>query len=165
MLYLPPAYAHDGVAIDACTTYSIGFARRRTPSLRSSFLDYVRDRIELPGRYEDRGLVMSSEPARVPAAMQRHAARELRKIRWSAPVVAQFLGASLSEPKPTVFFQRPREPLTLRAFGSAIKSGGVRLDRQTLWLYDDRALYVNGQTRPGRAVTAPASRRSPMRGC
>ena len=25
MLYLPPDHAHEGVAIDACTTYSIGF--------------------------------------------------------------------------------------------------------------------------------------------
>ena len=47
MLYLPPSYAHDGVALDACTTYSIGFRARRTPSSPQPFLDYLRDRVEI----------------------------------------------------------------------------------------------------------------------
>ena len=35
MLYLPPQYAHDGVAVDACTTYSIGFRARVEPGARA----------------------------------------------------------------------------------------------------------------------------------
>src|SRR5882672_11365034 len=38
MLYLPPQYAHDGVAVDACTTYSIGFRAAAYEELAQHFL-------------------------------------------------------------------------------------------------------------------------------
>src|SRR6185436_3025229 len=53
MLYLPPAYAHDGVALDECTTYSIGFRASSNTELAQGFLDYLRDQVDLPGRYAD----------------------------------------------------------------------------------------------------------------
>src|SRR6266567_5729015 len=45
MLYLPPSYAHDGVAVDACTTYSIGFRAPTAQELATAFLDWMRDSI------------------------------------------------------------------------------------------------------------------------
>ena len=147
MLYLPPSYAHDGVALDPCTTYSIGFRAATHTEMAQSFLDYLRDRIDVPGRYEDPGLRPSREPARIDAAMQRRAARALARIRWSSRDVAHFLGEFLSEPKANVFFDAPEHPLSLRAFASAARRGGVRLDRRAQWLFDDDALYVNGEAR------------------
>ena len=55
MLYLPPQYAHDGIAVDACTTYSIGFRAAAYEELAQHFLDALRDRVDLPGRYADPG--------------------------------------------------------------------------------------------------------------
>ena len=49
MLYLPPQYAHDGVAVDACTTYSIGFRAPAYEELAQHFLDALRDRVALAG--------------------------------------------------------------------------------------------------------------------
>jgi 50S ribosomal protein L16 3-hydroxylase len=147
MLYLPPSYAHDGVALDACTTYSIGFRAATYTEMAQSFLDHLRDRVDIPGRYGDRGLRPSSEPARIDASMQRRAARELAKIRWSPRDVAHFLGEFLSEPKHDVFFASPEHPLSLQAFARAARQGGVRLDRRAQWLFDDDALYVNGEAR------------------
>jgi 50S ribosomal protein L16 3-hydroxylase len=36
MLYLPPRYAHDGVAVGECMTYSIGFGRPAVANWRES---------------------------------------------------------------------------------------------------------------------------------
>ena len=145
LLYLPPAYAHDGVALEPCTTYSIGFRAAAHTELAQQFLDYLRDRVEIPGRYADPGLRPTAEPARIDGAMQRRVARALAAIRWDAAVVARFLGCLLTEPKPSVFFTPPQAPLSRAAFASAVRRRGVALDRRTQCLYDEDALYVNGE--------------------
>jgi len=38
LLYLPPQYAHDGVAIGECMTYSVGFRTATTQELAEGFL-------------------------------------------------------------------------------------------------------------------------------
>jgi 50S ribosomal protein L16 3-hydroxylase len=147
LLYLPPAYAHDGVALDACTTYSIGFRAATYTEIAQSFLDHLRDRIEIPGRYQDAGLRPAREPARIDGTMQRQAAAALARVRWSRRDVARFLGELLSEPKHNVYFDAPDPPMSLRAFATAARRSGVRLDRRAQWLFDDDALYVNGEAR------------------
>ena len=59
MLYLPPSYAHDGVAVDACTTYSIGFRAPSHNEIAQAFLDHLRDELALEGRYADPDLEAS----------------------------------------------------------------------------------------------------------
>ncbi len=145
MLYLPPAYAHDGVAVDACTTYSIGFRAAAHTEFAQQFLDYLRDRVELPGRYADPDARPTTEPARVGVTMQRRVARELARIRWDATTVARFLGSMLSEPKASVYFDPPQHALSRAAFAAAIRRAGVHLDRRTQWLYDDDAIFINGE--------------------
>jgi len=147
MLYLPPSYAHDGVALDACTTYSIGFRAATYTEMAQSFLDHLRDRVDIPGRYEDAGLRPAREPARIDASMRRRAGRALARIRWSASDIARFLGEFLSTPAHDVYFHAPHPPLSLRTFAVAARRKGVRLDRRAQWLFDDDALYVNGEAR------------------
>ncbi len=148
MLYLPPAYAHDGVAVDACTTYSIGFRATANTELAHAFLDWLRDRVELPGRYADPDAKSTREPARIGSAMQRHAAVTLADLRWDRKLVAHFLGSMLSEPKPDVVFDPPERVPARAAFATEFARRGVRLDRRTQLLYDDDALYLNGEAHP-----------------
>ncbi len=148
MLYLPPAFAHDGTAVDECTTYSIGFRAASHTELAQGFLDHLRDRIDIAGRYEDPDAKPSREPARIATAMQRRATKVLSGIRWNREDVARFLGAMLSEPKHDVYFEPPPAPLSARAFAASARRRGVHLDRRTQWLYDDGAIYVNGDARP-----------------
>jgi 50S ribosomal protein L16 3-hydroxylase len=148
MLYLPPEYAHDGVAIDECTTYSIGFRAASHGELAQAFLDHLRDHLDIPGRYADPDLKPAREPARVSASMQRRIGAALRAIRWDSDTVARFAGSFLSEPKPHVFFEPPAHPVAARAFAAALGKRGVELDRRTQWLYDDAALYINGEAHP-----------------
>jgi 50S ribosomal protein L16 3-hydroxylase len=145
LLYLPPAYAHDGVALEPCTTYSIGFRAPGNTELAQQFLDYLRDQIELPGRYADPDLRPAQEPARIDPSMQQRIGRTLSGIRWNGDTVGRFLGCLLTEPKPSVFFSPPDTPLTRAAFVAAIRKRGLVLDRRTQWLYGDTLLYVNGE--------------------
>ena len=49
MLYLPPHYAHDGVAVGECMTYSIGFRAPSYQELGEAFLQFMAD-IDRPAR-------------------------------------------------------------------------------------------------------------------
>jgi 50S ribosomal protein L16 3-hydroxylase len=148
LLYLPPHYAHDGIALDACTTYSIGFRAASANELAAAFLDFLRDELDLRGRYADPDLAATRTPAKIGAAMQRRCAQTLAGIRWNRMTVGRFLGCWLSEPKPSVFFEPPPKPLTPAAFRSRIARHGVRLDLRTQLLYDSHHLFVNGTALP-----------------
>jgi 50S ribosomal protein L16 3-hydroxylase len=144
MLYLPPHYAHDGVAIDACTTYSIGFRAAGATELAAAFLDFLRDELDLPGRYADPDLAPVRAPAEIGPAMRRRCALLLDGIAWDPTTVARFLGCWLSEPKPQVFFLPPRPALTPAAFRNRMAKHGLRLDPRTQLLYDPAHLFING---------------------
>jgi 50S ribosomal protein L16 3-hydroxylase len=175
MLYLPPSFAHDGVAIEPCMTYSIGFRAPDANELAVAFLDWLRDRTALEGGYADPGLRATREPARIGTAMQRRCESMLAAIRWTSRDVECFVGTLLSEPKPSISFTRPARA-SRRAFHARASRGGVRLDPRTQLLYDGRHLYINGEaahwpargaatlrrlanarTLPGRAVAAASA--------
>jgi len=145
MLYLPPQIAHEGTALDACTTYSIGFRAPAAQELAVAFLDWLRDRIAVDGRYADPGLAVAREPARIGAALQRYAAATLRRVSWDERDAARFLGGYLTEPKPAVRFEPPARPLTKASFQREAKRHGVRLDTGTQLLYDEQHLFINGE--------------------
>ena len=154
MLYLPPSFAHDGVAIDACMTYSIGFRAPAAHDLATAFLDWLRDGLALDGRYADPDLRASGEPARIGMTMQRRCAAVLASIRWNREDIERFLGTYLSEPKATVFFSPPAPRRSLISFRAAASRRGVRLDLRTQLLYDDRQLFINGTTHAWPAAGA-----------
>jgi 50S ribosomal protein L16 3-hydroxylase len=147
MLYLPPSFAHDGEAVEACTTYSIGFRAASHNEIAQAFLDHLRDELALDGRYADPELRPSDEPARIGAPMQRRVDSILRGIQLDRADTARFLGVFLSDPKPDVYFDPPARRLSRPAFAKAIARRGIALDRRTQWLYDDGAIYVNGEAR------------------
>jgi 50S ribosomal protein L16 3-hydroxylase len=157
LLYLPPHYAHDGVAVTECTTYSIGFRAASTNELAAAFLDHLRDATDLPGRYADPDLAPTREPARISGAMRRQCTRMLAALRWDAAAVARFLGCWLSEPKPHVFFEPPRRPRPRASFAAAAARSGLRLNGRTQLLYDERHLFINGA-----AVAWPRAGRSAL---
>jgi 50S ribosomal protein L16 3-hydroxylase len=146
MLYLPPQWAHDGVAMEPCTTYSIGLRAPTAQELGTAFLDFLRDEITLPGRYADPGLRPTSTPARIPTAMVRQVEALLAGIRWDRATVARFLGRALSEPKPIIVFDPPQDPLPLDAFRRSIARRGIALDPRTQMLYDDTTIHLNGES-------------------
>lgn len=159
MLYLPPDHAHDGVALDACTTYSVGFRAPSSQELATAFLDWLRDELAVDGRYADPDLRPAREPARIGAAMRAQCAAAIGQIRWNRSAADVFLGCYLTEPKPNVTFHPPPRPLAPRAFAVAAGRHGLRLDASTQLLYDGRWIFINGAAVARPRSGAPAIER------
>jgi 50S ribosomal protein L16 3-hydroxylase len=146
MLYLPPHYAHDGVAIGDCQTYSIGFRAPAFQELGEAFLQFMADSIDLPGRYADPELEATSKPAEIPRHMLSTIAEELNKVRFTEEDITIFLGEYMSEPKHNVFFTGPAKPLTVGRFNEAAAKKGIVLSRKTLMLYRGKNVFINGES-------------------
>ena len=135
MLYLPPGWKHDGVALDACYTYSIGFRAPRGAELGAAFLDWVHERGLPDARYRDPGLTPATRPAAIPPDMVSFCEKLLKGIRWGRRDVAVFLGEYLSAPKPHVVFQPSRG-----------RGAELRLDPKTQLLYSGSRFFINGES-------------------
>ncbi|MET0682158.1 MAG: cupin domain-containing protein [Casimicrobiaceae bacterium] len=159
MLYLPPHIAHDGVAIDACTTYSIGFRAPGATELAAAFLDFLRDELDLPGRYADPDLAPVPAPAAIGPDMRRRCLQLLKGIAWDRATSSRFLGCFLSEPKPHVYFEPPATRLSPAAFGKRVSKHGIHVDRRAGLLYDATHLFINGAALPWPANGAATLRR------
>jgi 50S ribosomal protein L16 3-hydroxylase len=146
MLYLPPGWAHDGIALDPCTTYSIGFRAPGWQELAIHFLRFLEDRVEFEGLYRDPALKPQNSPARIARTMVRDVAHRLGSVRWSGSDVARFLGQYLTEPKAHVFFTPPRPPLALAAFAERARRRGVGLELASQMLYFGDLFFINGET-------------------
>lgn len=147
MLYLPPHYAHDGVAVGpSCITYSIGFRAPTYQELGEAFLDFMVETIDLPGRYADPDLAPTACSAEISKVMLRRITDELNKVRFTEDDIAVFLGQYLSEPKASVFFDPPTKEYSPTAFTRAIGKHGVELSRKTQMLYCGRTIFINGES-------------------
>ncbi len=146
MLYLPPGWAHDGVALDPCMTYSIGFRAPTWQELAVHFLRFLEDRVELEGQYQDPDLKPQDSPARIPRTMLREVQRRVGSIHWSGSDVARFLGQYLTEPKAHVYFTPPHPPLPLAAFAKRIRGSGICLELRSQMLYFGDLFFINGET-------------------
>jgi 50S ribosomal protein L16 3-hydroxylase len=146
MLYLPPHYAHDGVAEGECMTYSIGFRSPSYQELGENFLQFMADSIDLPGRYADPQLEPAKNPAEIPKHMLATIAEELNKVRFTEDDITIFLGEYLSEPKHNVFFTGPAKPLTMGKFLETAGKRGVALSAKTLMLYRGKNVFINGES-------------------
>ncbi|MBC7414226.1 MAG: cupin domain-containing protein [Herminiimonas sp.] len=158
MLYLPPHYAHDGVAIGECMTYSIGFRAPAYQELGEAFLQFMGDTIDLPGRYADPDLKPTSHPAQIDGAMLAQIAEQLQKVRFTDDDIAIFLGEYLSEPKASVVFSPPTRALSAVRFAQSAARRGVALARKTQMLYRGAHVFINGESfgvnRPDRTSLA-----------
>jgi 50S ribosomal protein L16 3-hydroxylase len=159
MLYLPPGWAHEGTAVGECMTCSIGFRAPSMSELRQAFFGFLADHEPAAAgrpdrRYRDDTREPSRRPAEIPVHMAETLGAWLRGYRPPAPLVEQFIGCYLSEPKPSVWFEASAG-MALPADGKA----GVALDRRTRMLYRKDAFYINGEAigvpradKPARAL-------------
>lgn len=145
MLYLPPKYAHNGIAEDDCMTYSIGFRAPSHEELMTQFLVFLQDRVSAPGRYADPDLQLQSRPSVLSPAMLSQVRVILNKIKWNQNDVEDFLGIYLSEPKPHVFFEQPEKPVPLRDFVRSIREKGLELDLKSRMLCRRDKFFINGE--------------------
>lgn len=148
MLYLPPGYAHEGVALTACATYSIGFRAPSAQELAFNFLNHVQDELALDGMYADPDLSLQRRPAEISRAMIKKVARLLRRLSRTEDDYVHFLGKYLTEPKSQVFFLPPKLPLDKGEFRRCALRNGVALDRKSRMLTYATWAFMNGDRVP-----------------
>lgn len=158
MLYLPPKFAHNGVAMEDCMTWSVGFRSPTAQEIMGQFLTYLQDHLQVGGIYADPGLKRPSAPGAIPSQMLEWAEETLQKTRWSKQDVADFLGLYLSEPKAHVFFDPPARPVSLTRFARSAAAKGIHLDPRSQMLFRGRNFYINGEK-----LNMPPELASPLR--
>ena len=139
LLYLPPGWGHDGIALDPCFTYSVGFRAPRGGELAAAFLDHLHERGLPDAVYRDPGLAPALRPAQVGPELAAFADAQLARIRWSRADVADFLGRFLSTPKPNVVFTGSNRR------GLDLSRCEAILDSKTQMLYRGSRFFMNGE--------------------
>lgn len=138
MLYLPPRWAHDGIAVgDDCMTYSAGFRVPQRGGLAAELLQRMADMHEDPTLYRDPGQEATDHPAQMPQELAAFATDALARMLADRASMACALGEVMTEPKPNVWFEEPGQPWSAQA---------VRLDRRTRMMYDATHLFINGES-------------------
>ena len=151
MLYLPPRWAHDGVALDdGCMTYSIGFRVPERGALAAELVQRLAQDWEDDVLYTDAGQPATDEPARVPAALRSFAQEGLQRLLADRAALSVALGEILTEPKPHVWFDSATQPWD----GAA-----VMLDRRTRMAWDEHHVFINGEAYRVRGRDATLLRR------
>jgi 50S ribosomal protein L16 3-hydroxylase len=152
MLYLPPRYAHDGVALDNdCQTYSIGFRAPSTEELARELMHRVADEIEDESLYADRTQTATAQPGAIPADLQSFAQQAVAKALQDGTLMQQILGEYLTEPKQNVWFDAApaadkKSAKKSKAKPASAVQQSVRLDRRSRMMYDDKHVYLNGDS-------------------
>lgn len=155
MLYLPPRYAHDGVAVGECMTYSIGFRAPGELELGREMLQrFADDTVEdepdddetppKPARpavlYRDAGQAAVAHPAEIPAELLAFARQSVEKAMSDPDALARNLGEYLTEPKATVWFDEPHDDVVLS------RQNRVALSPRSQMMYDARHIFLNGES-------------------
>ena len=164
MLYLPPRYAHEGIAEEAvgtdgklvdCMTCSIGFRAPAKPELAAELLhrlaefsededdapaDAAGQRRRLAPRYRDPEQLATATPGAVPQGLATFAAQAVFEALRDPHAIACALGEYMTELKPSVWFDEvtvhwePQDRVSLR------------LAPQTRMLYDAQHVFINGES-------------------
>ncbi len=136
MLYLPPRWAHDGIAEDAgCMTYSVGFRVPQRASLAGELMLRMTDAFEDATLYRDSTQAATATPAQLPQDLHLFAEDALQRLLADRESLACALGEVMTDPKPKVWFDEPDADWAV---------GAVRLDRRTRMMYDDHHVFING---------------------
>ena len=140
MLYLPPRYAHDGIAIGECMTYSVGFRAPQKGELARELLMRLSDEVEDAlgeSMYQDSSQKAVTKPAALPDALLGFAQSVLQEALRDPKDLARALGEYLTEPKAHVWFDASAVPRKQKA---------IQLDKRSRMLYDKHHVFLNGES-------------------
>ncbi|MEM7256119.1 MAG: cupin domain-containing protein [Pseudomonadota bacterium] len=100
MLYLPPKYAHHGIAVtDPCMTWSVGFRAPSTDEMLPSLVTYLLEELKQPQRFEDAGRAVTQQPGLISDSDFSEIRRLVRNaLQTTDTALDKCIGRYLSEP-------------------------------------------------------------------
>ena len=140
MLYLPPRYAHDGVAVGECMTYSIGFRSPNRGEIAGELLQRLaEDAQDAVGSalYLDPRQAAVQACGEIPDALVDFASQALADALNDPLAIRRVLGEYFTEPKAHVSFDAGQPAALDRT---------LTLDRRTRMMYDSHHVFVNGES-------------------
>lgn len=141
LLYLPPRWAHDGIAEGECMTYSVGFRVPERTDLAQELLARLADEDAADSGgtllYRDAQQPAVAQPAQIPGALHIFARAALERALARPRALERALGEYLTEPKSNVWFDPGAE-------GGLLEQ--LRLDRRTRMMYDADHIFINGES-------------------
>ncbi len=168
MLYLPPHFAHHGVALNDCMTFSIGFRAPTQLEMLDAFMQTLTDQAGGQQRYRDPGLQVAEDDRLIDAAaLSRFKQSLMNVIEQSDNWISDAVGRLMTETKPSLLFLadlNSSEPLEESGLSEKML-GGERLVRNSYirlaWLEteDDFRVYAAGE---GVSVAKQASEALPV---
>ena len=165
MLYLPPRYAHDGIAearigpdgkAQDCMTYSIGFkapvAQELAAELLHRLAEFSEDALEAASldkpqtMYRDAAQKATPTPAQLPDSFVTFAQKAVHEVLKNPLALGCALGEIMTTVKPQVWFEISNADLS--------KAMGVSLDAKTRMMYDADHIFINGESYRAKGADA-----------
>ncbi len=126
ILYVPPGFAHDGVALgDDCMTYSVGFRAPARSELIAHWCDHVLADLPEDDRYSDPGMKTQGNPGEIaPEALDRLLAM-IAKAMLDRDAFARWFGQYATTPKYPEIDWAPEEPIGIDTVRALLTFGAV----------------------------------------
>lgn len=169
MLYLPPRYAHEGVAEECltpdgkaqdCMTYSIGFkapvAQELAAELLHRLAEFSEDALEeaspeqTPKMYRDAGQAATATPAQLPQSLVAFAQTAIQDAMKDPLAMGCALGEIMTSLKPQIWFEDSQAELD--------RESGIKLDAKTRMMYDAQHIFINGESYRAKGADAALMR-------
>ncbi len=153
MLYLPPGFAHHGVAVTPCLTYSVGFRAPGFGEMWKAFATHAaaRSSAESARLLVDPPLVPAANPGAIPPALLARVRDAVRSMDTSDDVIDRFFAAFATRLSPGHELTPPRKPLSAGDIAARLARGDVvTRSEEGRWAYLPRPrgrllLYVGGE--------------------
>jgi 50S ribosomal protein L16 3-hydroxylase len=148
MLYLPPGWAHDGIAQGTCMTFSIGFRASTYAELMSDMLgrlmDDLPDAANAKQRIVDKRTKATKKPAQLEDAEITGYLDWIDQFKPSKTQSERLIAQHLTEPRQSVDFEVPERVMSLAAFKKSALKKGVEVHEASKALYRPNFIALNG---------------------
>lgn len=161
ILYIPPGFPHEGVAIEPSMSFSVGFRANSAISLLSGFADYLIDNELGAQLLEDPNRQITEHSGKVSTEDYRNIKQQLQNLLDDEKTFENFAGNFLTSAKHELDLMPSEEPFSqeevseLLAIHAIKRLGGLRAFyfEDTI---DEGVCYINGEKINFDAEISPA---------
>jgi 50S ribosomal protein L16 3-hydroxylase len=150
MLYIPPGFAHHGIAVTPCLTYSIGFRAPRAGEMWRSFAETSALSMDADVLLSDPPLVPATNAGAIPPALLTSVRAMVRSMDGSDDAIDRWFAAFATRLKPGHEIEPPKRRPDPAVTIARLKTGAsLARTEEGRWAFLPRArgallLYVGG---------------------